>query len=97
MGRSALTKLGRTDPQVVERVRYEAYGRGTHRWFGDLNDDGEVNATDQDMFSDPNHNGNMGTADYNAALDLNRDGVIDAADEAMVTQWLHKGALVQST
>jgi hypothetical protein len=35
------------DPQVLERVRYEAYGRHTHRWPGDFNDDGQVNAIDR--------------------------------------------------
>jgi RHS repeat-associated protein len=69
------------DPLVVERVRYDAYGRGEHRWPGDLNDDGVVDSDDEDMFLDPNHTGNLGTPEYNVALDINRDGVIDAADE----------------
>jgi RHS repeat-associated protein len=90
----ALITAGGADPQVVERVRYEAYGRGTHRWTGDFNDDGLVNSSDEDMFSDPGHTGNLGTATYNVALDLNRDGVIDASDEALFAQWLAKPAVL---
>ncbi|MFN0133900.1 MAG: hypothetical protein ACKVW3_15395, partial [Phycisphaerales bacterium] len=76
------------DPLLHERVRYDAYGVATHRWAGDLNDDGAVTVTgtgnDLALYFSIGHIGSIGTSTYDVALDLDRNGVIDAKDTDLV-------------
>jgi hypothetical protein len=67
------------DPRVMERVRYEAYGRGTHRFPGDFSGDRFVDSADEQMLFDAWGQG-IGDPGYNADIDLNRDGVINGDD-----------------
>jgi RHS repeat-associated protein len=67
------------DPRVMERVRYEAYGRATHRFPGDFSGDRFVDSADEQMLFDAWGQG-IGDPGYNADIDLNRDGVINGDD-----------------
>ena len=68
---------------LVERVSYDAYGRGRHRPLGDLDGDGDVDGV----------SGSPGTGDqalmdaamttYNADADFDRDMDVDASDDAI--------------
>jgi RHS repeat-associated protein len=87
----AMTGIG-LYPRVLERVRYQAYGKATHRWPGDFNEDGFVNSTDQGMLTSA-WNATMGQSGYDALLDLNRDGVINSGDQSEYNQWSGKAAI----
>jgi RHS repeat-associated protein len=90
----AMTGLG-LEPRVLERVNYEAYGKGTHRWPADFDDDGDVDTgtnSDGAMLTAA-FNTTMGQTGYNALIDLNRDGMIDGDDQTEFNLWSPKAAL----
>jgi RHS repeat-associated protein len=74
------------NPTLYERVRYDAYGVGTHRWPGDFNDDGNVDSADSGMLAAA-LGSRIGDAGYDVALDLNRDGVVNSADQTTFAPW----------
>lgn len=79
--------------EVFERVRYEAYGRAHHFFGADVNEDGEVNTTDEGeinvasttLIDDPA---------YDVRMDLNRDGSIDKYDESLANLYLWRSLAV---
>lgn len=74
------------DPEVVERVRYDAYGKGTHRWGCDITDDGQVNSSDSSALSaDVSSGYHLYDSGYDVAMDLNRDGVINSTDSGILS------------
>lgn len=76
-------------PNLVERVRYSAYGEARHGWRGDVNGDGATTLADRnaigsrigDTLGDPNE-------DYAPDCDLDRSGTIDWTDYNM---WIADG------
>lgn len=74
------------DPEVVERVRYDAYGKATHRWGCDITDDGQVNSSDSSALSAVVSSGyHLYDSGYDVAMDLNRDGVINSTDSGILS------------
>jgi RHS repeat-associated protein len=72
-----------------ERVVYEAYGKGRHRWAGDVDGDGDVDSTDVSIVTTlADAYSRAGTpiddASYEVDSDLNHDGIIDATDKAII-------------
>ncbi|MBK9188956.1 MAG: RHS repeat-associated core domain-containing protein [Phycisphaerales bacterium] len=74
---------------VFERVRYDAYGRATHRFAGDLDHDGDIDANDPGWLGHPDYDGPIGSATYEPDHDVNRDGEVD--DEWLPTYFEHNG------
>jgi hypothetical protein len=74
------------DPRVMERVRYEAYGRATHRFPGDFSGDRFVDSADEQMLFDAWGQG-IGNPAYNADIDFNQGGVIDGDDLLKFGLW----------
>jgi RHS repeat-associated protein len=85
---AAMITANGVDPQLVERVRYGAYGETSHRWPGDFNDDGVVDGDDEWMMEMAMAAGGaeIGDHNYDVALDLNRDGMIDEDDFVLFAQ-----------
>ncbi|MEX2220122.1 MAG: RHS repeat-associated core domain-containing protein [Phycisphaerales bacterium] len=73
-------------PPVLERIRYDAYGKATHRWNGDFNDDGFLDENDYYAWRDL-YNKAIGDEGYRADVDLSRNGLIDDADVDSIDWW----------
>jgi len=81
---------------LVERIVYDAYGWGTHRWAGDIDGDGDALADDKailDALAAGSGTPISDTANYRVECDLNFSGTIDSADQALWTSWGNKSAL----
>src|ERR1043165_7152192 len=73
-----------SDPELKERVRYDPYGKATHRWGADVTDDDQVNGDDKTALGAAATAGyHIYDTGYDVAMDLNRDGVIDSADDSI--------------
>ena len=72
----------KSNATLVERNAYDAYGNARHRWAGDFNNDGLVNAADQTLLNAALTK-TIGLAGYNADIDLDRNGAINAADNTL--------------
>jgi len=79
----AMTGIG-ADPEIKERIRYDAYGTATHRFGYDVNDDGPVNSLDSTALNALNGK-HIYESTYDVAMDLNRDGVIGKLDDALLS------------
>jgi RHS repeat-associated protein len=74
--------LGGTYAPLVERVGYDPYGRATHRWEGDVNNDGAFDDTDRNLIKDAAGTGySLGDSGYDVRMDLDRDGDVDNDDK----------------
>jgi RHS repeat-associated protein len=83
----AMVGMGGKYAPVYERVSYDPYGKATHRWAGDVNNDGAVNSTDVGLVttaaaanSGAGYTMGVHTA-YDVRMDLNRDGLVNDDDE----------------
>lgn len=89
----AMIGLGGTYPPLMERVSYDPYGRATHRWAGDVNNDGAVDSTDAGLVKDTLGNA-IGDAGYDVRMDFDRDGDIDSDDKDIADAALERAALM---
>lgn len=69
---------------LKERNIYDAYGTSRHRYSGDMDGDGDVDAADQSAInalaaSTPD----IEDGAYNVEADINRDGVVNSSDTAL--------------
>lgn len=65
--------------KLVERVTYSAYGVPTFRWPGDVDGDGDADATDKTLIT-LTSGGGIGVTGYKADYDINRDGSVNSTD-----------------
>ncbi|GMV25109.1 MAG: hypothetical protein AMXMBFR58_11400 [Phycisphaerae bacterium] len=83
---STVAMMGRWATEI-ERVSYSAYGVATHRWPGDVNNDGSVTSADGDVIEDAMDAAGLtavpiGHAEYKVEADIDRSGAIDDDDLA---------------
>lgn len=80
---------------LQERVVYEAYGKGAHRWAGDVDGDGDVDSADRTEVTNLASGGGTAIDDpgYKADADLNRDGTIDSGDTAIINAMSNEALL----
>ena len=71
--------------RVIERVVYDAFGKARHQYSGDMDGDGDVDSTDQNIATLA-FNKHIWQSDsgYLVEADVNRDGVISGADQSEV-------------
>jgi len=73
-----------SDGDLLERVRYTAYGEARHWKAADLDGDGDVDDDDKDILWDAwGNSSDIADAAYNADADINRDGTVDGTDDGI--------------
>jgi len=90
-GRSIIAIVN--DTGVLEqRVRYDSYGNGRHRWRQDVDGDGDIDATDRAIVSGA-LNKRLYQTGYIVDADFNRDGIVNSTDLGQVTTSDYRAAL----
>jgi RHS repeat-associated protein len=78
----AMLGLGGTYAPLHERLSYDPYGKATHRWAGDVNNDGTFDEDDRDLIKTASSPGYaIGDSGYDVRMDLDRDGDVDGDDK----------------
>lgn len=68
--------------ELIERVRYEAYGKARHGWAEDFDGNGSVTQTDRDIGVMCDAGAIMGDAEYNVLVDLDYSGDLGSGEAA---------------